>query len=220
MSTYDELKSDVLLLVENVENTLDIKALLRDAENEFIRETDCIFQIQEIDTEDVNGGVLTNIYDLDTLFLNELRVEFDGRKLDPYSMGTITALTDTDNENITGYPQYYWIEGTQIRFDREPIEHGIIKIWYSYRDTSMILPSPIIPTPEHKFLPDFAIAKIFEANGDDKRADRFYAKFYAKCQETKAKYASQRFKQERVEDVLGPIGDTYLTEDLITATIA
>lgn len=209
MTYQDIIDEDVLSIVSvtGFETPLDLAALARKAENEYIKQTGCLETVTEIDTTAVNGGVLTNLYDLPASFVEEFRVEWDGRIIEPVHVNIDIRLTDTDNITITGYPAAYWIENGKLRLNCVPTEHSVIKIWHSFLNSATDGTSPVIPAADHIYLADWILSRLYRMESspfkDINIAENYMAKFLARCEQRNEFYNSRRFKQERVEDTAG-----------------
>jgi len=184
----------------------DVIALLRDGENDFIENTFCTEDYQEIDTADEGLGPL---FDLPANFLNEIRIEWDGTKLDRINKKLSVAIYNTNNTVRTGYREGYMIEGDdangtyKLRIVPKQTSTKVIGIWYTYRQTATDAESPIIPAVEHKKLVNYAIAEILESEDKFDKAMFYHDKYEADCIKTYRKYKMRRYKQKRIIDVVG-----------------
>jgi len=143
------------------------------------------------------------IFALPSDFVKEFRVSYRGIQLEPLSMQTTGEITKSTGKIQTGTPYYYWIEGSYIHITPKPLQSGLLKLWYCKYNTDSTTTSPIIPTIEHYYLPDWVIGTIYELDKNSQMADRFLSKFYSNCESRKVMYASRRFKQRRIADVVG-----------------
>lgn len=185
---------------------IDKVTFLRDAENDFIEKTLCTETYTGLSTSTLNGGTLTNLYDLPAGFIKEHRVEWDGRELKPVPQGTQISLYDTNGNLYTGTPALYWIENEDIQLIPKPSYHGTIGLWYTGYNTSDTVASPIIPTIEHIKLINKATADILEMMEQEKRAAYYLSKYNADVADAARKYDRQRTKQGTIIDIYD---DTY-----------
>ena len=141
-------------------------------------------------------------YDLPSDFEKAFRIEWDGVQLEPLPQGLPIQLHQSDGvTEYTGTPYRYWIIEGQIRLLNAPSSHGILKIWHSYRNTSAVVASPIIPSIEHDNLVHFAIASIMEFMEQEQRAVYYWNKYYEHVDSSKYRYISQRFDQDQIVSV-------------------
>ncbi len=186
---------------------LSLIKLAREAENEFIEYSHCNSTFTQLNTSVLNGGVLSDLYDIPSGFIEELRIRWDGFQLTPIHQKTDVRLRDSSDTLITGLPRNYWIEDEQIRLIPTPSSHGIIDFWYVLYNTSTSGASPIIPTIEHRKLSDYVVGTVKETDGEEVKAKYYLERFYAYAADAKVKYEFQRNKQSRIYNVVD--GETY-----------
>ena len=164
---------------------------------------------EDISDATADGNIIIDVqakYELPDDFVKELRVEFDGRKLDPLPQSVALSVHKSDGETeYTGYPYEYWITEGKIRLLLKSTKHGILKIWYSYKNTEADSTSPVIPTTEHIKLIDYAIASVLELKEQESRAIHYLNKYQNHIINTAMKYRSQRMRQVRIIDVTNGI---------------
>lgn len=192
---------------KGIGDTLNLIKLAREAENEFIEHSHCHSTFTQLDTSALNGGNLSDLYDIPAGFIEELRIRWDGFKLTPIHQQTDVRLRDSSDTLITGLPRNYWLEDEQIRLIPKPSSHGIIDFWYVLYNISTVGASPIIPTIEHRKLRDYVVGMVKEANGEEAKAKYYLDRFYAYAADAKTKYEFQRNKQSRIYNVVD--GETY-----------
>jgi hypothetical protein len=187
---------------------IDVIALLREAENDFIESTHCYETIDSVDTDTLGNpvGTLSATYDLPAGFVEELRFEWDGRLLAKAHRKSPIWLMDTSGAEFTGRPMSYWVENGKIRFLPKPSSHGQWGRWYISRNMVTNGTSPVIPTLEHKVLANYAIKIFFEIRGEFEKAEYYENKYLVDCSNAYERYKRQRGDQKRLIDVVGGMG--------------
>lgn len=181
---------------------IDIIEILREAENDFIRQTLCTETFIEIDTSTENDSELTNLYDLPDGFVEEHRVEWDGGLLKPHPQGSDVVIYNTNNELRSGYVSHYWIQNEDIQLILKPSMHSIIGVWYTGENMDTDSTSPTIPSKEQIKLLNYVRAVLWREELGDFNKAAVYQTFYDKdVAETKKKYFKERHKQGRIIDV-------------------
>ena len=221
--TFAELATEVIKKTYNFK--VNPSHYLRTAENDFIERTNCTEEFFNADTNDLNSGTLSDLYNLETEgvtgFVREYRVEWNGWELAKISKAVVGRIYNSDNAIQTGTPTRYLIEDEQIRLIPKPTGHSYLSIWYCMKNTSTSSASPIMPAIDHRKIINYAIAEILEdeANrllqaGDARASGTFSsAKFYKNkyledVKRAYTKYREQRFRQDRIID--GTLDQSYL----------
>jgi hypothetical protein len=206
MSTFAELEHLVTIITERFD--LDNISILRKAENDFIEKTNCTEEFYNVNTntlnladeEDLDSGVLSDLYSLPSGFVREYRVEWDGIQLHKHHKGAISRIYNATNEIRTGTPDSYVIEDEQLRLLPKPTSHSYLNIWYCKYNTDGSSASPIIATREHEKIVNYVIAKVFEILNEENRAQYYWEKYKKDLIATYNKYKNQRFAQDRIYD--------------------
>lgn len=203
--TYQELKDEVTFITGDY--VVDTIALLRKAENDFIEQTKCTEYVEDVT---ILLADIADVYDLDSEltypFVELHRIEWEGIPLYPLTRKATVQIYDDDDAPETGTPEAYMIEGHNLRLIPEPTTGGTIRIWYSYRNSVTDGSSPIIPVNDHKTLPDYVIAKVFESTGQENRALYYSSRYEKRVNEARLKYSKQRHKQRYITDTTGRPG--------------
>jgi len=189
------------------QHPVDLTALLKLAENEFIRLSDCTFKYTIIDTSIVNEGVLQEAYTLPSDFLREFRIEINGHYLETEHIQSRYAIHDSSAQvRTSSTPGLYRIEGMTIRLIPALSAHTKIIIWHSFLDVTPVT-SPIILAEEQMFLQDWVISKLYETDGNIKMAQYYYDKFKENAAQTATKHNLRRNKQTRIADATNADSD-------------
>jgi hypothetical protein len=186
---------------KGVGDVINLIKLAREAENRFIELSECHDTFTQLDTSALNGGVLTNLYDLPTGFVRDLQVKWKGIPLKPIHQKTEVRIYNSSNELIDGLPRHYWIQSEQIQLIPKPSSHDYISIWYILYNTSTAGASPIIPALEHNKLRNYVIGMVKEADGDLPGASYYIDRFESDASLAKERYEDRRNKQKRILDV-------------------
>ena len=211
--TYAEIDNEVTLITGPV--SLDVIALIRKIENEYIEETKCTEKVTEYS---VITASLAATYSLTTIltssypFVKEHRIEWDGLPLYPMHKKTNLGFYDSDDEAYTGYPANYMIENDTLRIIPEPMSAGTLRIWFSYRNSATDGASPIIPVNEHKNLTDGVIGKILKTpDYRDYNLATYHDGVYAvNSEKSRLEHIRRRSTQSRITDTCGMPGDLDL----------
>jgi hypothetical protein len=188
MATFAALANKLRV---KVDYSVDKIQLFREAEDNFIEQTNCVETVTE-----TSCGTTTDLINLPDRCLKVWRVTWEGSFLEPLPQGSNISIFDTDDEEYTGTPTYYWIENEDFRLIPKPAESGTLRIWstnYSASDAT----SPTIPTIEQNKLINHVMATILEMEGEEKRATYYWTKYQADVVKAKIKYINQRFSQGR-----------------------
>lgn len=171
--------------------------LLRDGENDFIERTWCLEKIYLVNTTTLNSGTLAALYNLPSDFVKELRVEWNGEKVEKSIYNTENFIYNSSGELYTGTPLRYWIEGNQIRWMPQPSAHGYWGMWYIYYNTATGT-DPIIPSIEHRKLANYAIYRAFEIMGKHELAEKYRNLYLQDTSAVYQRYKARRGKQRRL----------------------
>jgi len=179
-------------------------ALLREAENDFIERTFCIWKHDLVNTSSLNGGTLSDTYALPTGFVQFLKFEWEGTPIPPANILHNVWIYNSDGSLRTGTPEAYQIEPDNFRLIPKPSSHGYMGRWYVYYQTSTA-DSPIIPTIEHKKIPNYVIWQILEMESEKKpellqKAIYYKEAYLDECSSTYQKYKNMIRKQLRIYD--------------------
>ncbi len=182
----------------------DFISLLREAENEFIEKTHCLWKHDKVSTEDLNEGTLSDTYDLPTGFTGYefIKLEWEGNKIEPVHEKSGVEIYRSSGVLKTGIPAAYQIEGTTYRLIPKPSSHGYMGRWYHYYQTATA-DSPIIPVVEHRSLAYYVIFTVFEMEKKYDQATIYENRWEKEIQAATKKYNIMKANQKIVEDVLG-----------------
>jgi len=198
--TYAQIQNRIRLIIDL---SIDYISLIRDAENEFIRKSNCTQKMSTIDTSTLT---LTNIYTLPTDFVEETRVEWEGTALTKMHQGSTEEYVYDMSDNIAvGWIEKYWIESGSIRLNAKPSANGKFRIWHSYINEVTNGTSPIIPINDHDYLQNYVFSIIYQMETnpfkDVNRAFAYKAQFEKDARMRNLFYQSQRLTQTRIIDV-------------------
>lgn len=200
--TYTQIEELVKLVTGNI--ALNLRTLLLNVENEFIEETFCTQAEETLVTSDLNGGVLSERYDLPADFLIDYVVHWDGYPIINDSIQNQDSIFDTSGEIIDGCVYRYLIEDDQIRLMPKPSQHGRIHIWYCKKNTATTGTSPIIPATEHRKLANGVIRDVYKVEEFEniQKAEYYDAKFKEDLDKAYSQYYRQRNSQTHIYDRL------------------
>lgn len=176
----------------------NIIALLREAENDFIERTLCLWKHDLVLTSSLNGGVLSDTYAQPTGFVQFLKFEWEGVPIQPANELHNTWIYNSDGTLRTGTPEAYQMEGETFRLIPKPSAHGYMGRWYVYYNTVTDGASPAIPTLEHNKIPNYVLWKAFEMMGEFDKAQYYKEAYLDECSSTYQKYKNMIRKQLRI----------------------
>lgn len=202
-STFEELRQRVQLVSQRFNNfsgVIDVIALLREAENEYLKKTGAVSKIH---TEDTSADSFTTPT-VPADFYKEHKVYWDGRLIPPTGLNAdINYLRYNTNNAETGYPECYRIDGTDIKLFPEPTSGGYLTMPYTAINVVEDGLSPIVPVDERLKLVNYVVAVIAELNNEmDLKA--YYENEFAKgVAESKSRHDLAKSQQSIVRDATG-----------------
>ncbi len=214
MSTFSELDYRVRSIIRQAAQP-DVTKLLREGENDYIERTWCLEKVYVVNTSDLNEGTLAALYDLQSDFIHEFRVEWNGTKITKDYLNNPAMIYKSDGTPWIGTPIQYLIEGNQMRFLPKPSAHGYWGMWYVYYNTSTSVESPIIPSIEHAKLVNYAIYRYFEMIGEFDKSERYRSLYLQDTAAAFQRYKSRRGKQRRFRS---SISTAYINRVQTTVT--
>jgi len=162
MSTFAELSMIVRRSTGNI--GIDVAQVLREGENEFIKETKITEQTASVTTDE-------NFFTLPADYLRAIRIEWNDTPLVPAPKNAYVDLRDAGGSLITGTPTYYWISDGGVQLLPSPTESGIITLLYIRFNNDTDSASPIIHSQWHSSLVYYAVKEILGYKEDLKVSD-------------------------------------------------
>jgi len=187
LANLAELVASVRVLInETTEGfwlTTEIEDFLNEGHDTFTAETKCLskFYSHTLIADDIKHDREIRFYS-DFVALDEGGVLYNDKPLIPTSLKALDEHGGTTWRDKTGTPTHFYKRGDMLGFYPKPSAGGVVKYYGIERATT--LSGEVVPfsgdyrtIPFRRHIRNYAISLCWEKKGEDRKADKWMAKF-------------------------------------------